>query len=181
MPLSLWGASFALACCVSAHSAPAPDFGPNVTIIEPSMSVEAINATLQALATRSTGFDEVRNAVYFMPGTYGNGAGADNPATATGFINSPVGFMETVQGLGASPEEVTINGNLRAGQATGFSLNTFWRSLANVRINPIETDEAAHTMRWNTSQASATCETRAAKDKPLPDRSPGNPRPSHLA
>jgi hypothetical protein len=150
---SLLSAFLALAGAAGAHSAPAPDFGPNVTIIDPSMSVDAINTTLQALATKSTGFDEVRNAVYFMPGAYGSGAGADNPATATGFINSPVGFMETVQGLGASPDDVTINGNLRAGQATGFSLNTFWRSLANVKINPIETDEAAHTMRWNTSQA----------------------------
>jgi hypothetical protein len=153
MPSSLLIGIIALALGMRAYSSSAPDFGPNVTIIDPSMSVEAINTTLQALATQSTGFDEVRNAVYFMPGTYGSGAGADNPATATGFINSPVGFMETVQGLGASPDEVTINGNLRAGQSTGFSLNTFWRSLANVRINPIETDEAAHTMRWNTSQA----------------------------
>ena len=95
----------------------------------------------------------MRNAVYFMPGTYGSVAGA-SPAAATGYINSPVGFMETVQGLGASPDDVTINGNLRAGQATGFSLGTFWRSLANVKINPIETDEPTpHTMRWNTSQA----------------------------
>jgi hypothetical protein len=151
---SLLTTSIALAFGASAHSAAAPDFGPNVTIIDPSMSVDAINSTLQALATKSTGFDEVRHAVYFMPGTYGSAAGADNPATATGYIDSPVGFMETVQGLGASPGDVTINGNLRAGQATGFSLNTFWRSLANIKINPIETDEATpHTMRWNTSQA----------------------------
>jgi len=152
-PSVLLIASVALACS-DAHSAPAPDFGPNVTIIDPSMQVDAINATMQALATKSTGFDEVRNAVYFMPGTYGSAAGADNPATATGYLNSPVGFMETVQGLGASPDDVVINGNLRAGQATGFSLGTFWRSLANVKINPIETDETTpHTMRWNTSQA----------------------------
>ena len=146
--------SIALAFMASAHSAPAPDFRPNVTIIDPAMSVDVINTTLRALATKSTGFDEVRHAVYFMPGTYGSAAGAQNPATATGYIDSPVGFMETVQGLGAAPGEVTINGNLRAGQATGFSLNTFWRSLANVKINPIETDEPTpHTMRWNTSQA----------------------------
>lgn len=152
-PSALLISFMALAGAASARGAPAPDFGPNVTIIDPSMSVDAINSTLQALATKSTGFDEVRNAVYFMPGAYGGTAGADNPATAVGYINSPVGFMETVQGLGASPDDVTINGNLRAGQATGFSLGTFWRSLANVRINPIETDETPHTIRWNTSQA----------------------------
>lgn len=147
-------ASLALAGGVNAHGRPMPDFGPNVTIFDPSMSVDEINATLQNLATRSTGFDEIRNAVYFMPGTYGSAAGQNTPATATGFIDSPVGFMETVQGLGASPDDVTINGNLRVGVSTGFALGTFWRSLANVRINPIEADETPHTLRWNTSQAS---------------------------
>jgi hypothetical protein len=153
MPPLLLIASFAIVCTASALGAPAPDFGSHVTIIDPSMSVDAINSTLRELATKSTGFDEVRNAVYFMPGAYGSAEGSDKPATATGFIDAPVGFMETVQGLGASPDDVTINGNLRAGQATGFSLGTFWRSLANLKINPIETDEAAHTLRWNTSQA----------------------------
>jgi hypothetical protein len=135
------------------HGSPMPDFGPNVTILDPSMSVEEINATLQALATKSTGFDEIRNAVYFMPGKYGSESGKNDPTTATGFIDSPVGFMETVQGLGSTPDAVTINGNLRVGAATGSELGTFWRSLANVKINPIEMDEPAHTMRWNTSQA----------------------------
>jgi hypothetical protein len=146
--------SVVLGGIVDAHGGPMPDFGPNVTIIDPSMSVEEINTTLQGLATQSTGFDEVRNAVYFMPGTYGSAAGEDTPATATGFIDAPVGFMETVQGLGASPDDVVINGNLRAGTATGVALGTFWRSLENVKINPIEADEAPHTLRWNTSQAS---------------------------
>ncbi len=141
------------AAAAQAHGAPVPDFGPNVTIIDPSMPVRKINATLQALATRSNGFDEVRNAVYFMPGTYGSAAGQDNPAAATGFIDAPVGFMETVQGLGAVPDDVTINGNLRVGAVGRVALDTFWRSLENVRINPIEADEKPHTLRWNTSQA----------------------------
>jgi hypothetical protein len=146
--------SIALVSMAHAHNTPMPDFGPNVTILDPSMPVEQINATLQGLASQSTGFDEVRNAVYFMPGKYGSAAGQDTPATATGFIDSPVGFMETVQGLGASPDDVTINGNLRVGKSPGSALGTFWRSLENLRINPIEADETAHTMRWNTSQAS---------------------------
>jgi hypothetical protein len=135
------------------HETQLPDFGPNVTIFNPSMSVADINATLQSLATRSTGFDTIRNAVFFMPGTYGSAAGRNDPTTASDFIDSPVGFMETVQGLGASPDDVTINGNLRVGASTGFALATFWRSLSNVKINPIQADEPAHTMRWNTSQA----------------------------
>jgi hypothetical protein len=132
-----------------------PDFGPNVTIFEPTMGVDAINTQLRALAARSDGFDDARSAVYFMPGTYGSDAGCFHPATATGHVDSPVGFMMTVQGLGASPEDVTLNGNLRVGSFQVESLATFWRSLANLKINPIQADVPAFTMRWNTSQASS--------------------------
>ena len=130
-----------------------PDFGPNVTIIDPSMSADQINTALQG-ASNETDFSLNRHAVLFKPGTYGSATGAADPSTATGMIDSPVGFYESVQGLGASPDDVTINGNLRVGTATGDALSTFWRSVENVKINPIETDETAHTMRWNTSQAS---------------------------
>ncbi|MBB3224906.1 adenylyl cyclase [Pseudoduganella umbonata] len=133
---------------------PPPDFGPNVTIFTPAMAVADINAKLQGVAAQSTGFDGKRHAIYFMPGTYGSAAGQSDPATATGHVDSPVGVNMTVQGLGAAPTDVTINGNLRAGVAGQPALSTFWRSLANMTINPIQADEPAHTMRWNTSQAS---------------------------
>lgn len=136
-------------------SANRPDFGPNVTIFEPSMGVDAINTKLRGLAAQSDGFDDKRSAVYFMPGTYGSDAGRFRPAAATGHVDSPVGFMMTVQGLGASPDAVTLNGNLRVGGVQADSLATFWRSLANLKINPIQADVPAFTMRWNTSQASS--------------------------
>ncbi|WP_052572532.1 hypothetical protein [Holophaga foetida] len=117
------------------------------------MSVTEINATLQDLAAQSTGFDEKRAAVLFMPGTYGDDSGQFFPAEATGQVDSPIGFMMTVQGLGASPDEVTINGNLRAGAQGQGALATFWRSLSNMKIVPIQTDEDILTMRWSTSQA----------------------------
>jgi hypothetical protein len=140
----------ALASGKSTH----PDFGPNVTIFDPSMPVAGINAKLQSLATASDGADLNRNAVFFMPGTYGSAAGANDPATATGYIDSSVGFMESVQGLGTSPGDVRINGNLRSGGPGQRALGYFWRSLTNMRINPIQADMPAHTMRWSTSQAS---------------------------
>ncbi len=111
------------------------------------MSVSQINTKLTAAAAASTGFDEKRTAVYFMPGTYGTAASGQS-------INSTVGFAMAVQGLGASPDDVTINGNLRVGAKGQNALATFWRSLANVKIHPIESDEDAGTMRWSTSQAS---------------------------
>jgi hypothetical protein len=131
-----------------------PDFGPNVVVMNPSMSVSDINAKLQALATSSTGFDENRTAVLFKPGTYGSASGQNDPKSATGQVDSSVGFMMTVQGLGASPDDVVINGNLRVGAAGQNALATFWRALSNLKIVPIEADESALTMRWNTSQAS---------------------------
>lgn len=131
-----------------------PDFGPNVVVVDSSMSVTDINTKLQALAKTSTGFDENRAAVLFKPGAYGNANGQSDPKSATGQVDSPVGFMMTVQGLGASPDDVVINGNLRAGAAGQNALGTFWRALSNLKIVPIEADEPALTMRWNTSQAS---------------------------
>lgn len=127
-----------------------PDFGNNVTIFDPSMPVDQINAKLRALEAKSDGFDTNRSAVFFMPGTYGSAAGKDDPATARNIIDSRVGFMETVNGLGASPDDVVINGNL----SVNGNLGTFWRGLSNMRINPIEPDESPHTLKWLTSQAS---------------------------
>lgn len=155
---SLLAAAALVAACGGDDGEPdtaLPDFGPNVLIVDPSMRVEDINTKLQALAARSDGFDGSRSAVYFMPGTYGSEAGRFDPATATGHIDSPVGFMMTVQGLGAAPGDVTINGNLRVGAFQVDALGTFWRSLANLTIVPIQADEPAFTLRWNTSQASS--------------------------
>ena len=100
------------------------------------MPVADINAKLQSLATASNGADLNRNAVFFMPGTYGSAAEPNDPATATGYIDSSVGFMESVQGLGTSPGDVRINGNLRSGGPGQRALGYFWRSLTNMQDQP---------------------------------------------
>ncbi|MDN8037064.1 hypothetical protein [Burkholderia vietnamiensis] len=126
------GGLLAVAGCGSGHvddtANTSPDFGPNVVIVDSSMSVVDINTKLQALANSSTGFDENRAAVLFKPGTYGSASGQSDPKGATGQVDSPVGFMMTVQGLGASPDDVVINGNLRAGAAGQNALGTFLAS-----------------------------------------------------
>ncbi|MBN1571285.1 MAG: adenylyl cyclase [Acidobacteria bacterium] len=130
----------------------APDFGPNVIILTPSISTDEINGILKKAAAKSTGFDENRTAIYFMPGRYGAAAtGADDPKTAKDYVSSTVGFMETISGLGESPDEVDVTGNL----SVWGGLGTFWRAIANMKITPIQADETPHTMRWNTSQASS--------------------------
>jgi hypothetical protein len=148
----------------------APDFGPNVKIFGPDTNVEKINAYLRSIsATPEMSSD--RHAVFFLPGTYGSAVGEDDPATATGIVNSEVGYYTSIQGLGRAPGDVVINGALHVEPQPdprfgASSLRNFWRSLGNLSINPIQRPvgadassprpegiEEPHTMRWAVSQA----------------------------
>jgi hypothetical protein len=149
-----------------------PDFGPNVRIFGPGTPVSEINAYLQRISTGSE-FTDARQAVYFKPGVYGSAAGQRSPSTATGIVNAEVGYYTSVAGLGNAPTDVTINGALHSEprpNADGPSdgLTNFYRSLANLSVNPIQRPVGpdaqrvrpegvapAHTMRWATSQASS--------------------------
>lgn len=124
-----------------------PNFGPNVTIIDPSMTTAQINA---AIAPKT---GNPRHHVLFKPGTYGSAAGANDPATATGIIDAPLNVNMYMSGLGASPTDVRINGSLRV-PVSGGALGTFYRSLSNLSINPIQAGQPAHKMTWVTSQTS---------------------------
>ncbi|GAB3396014.1 RICIN domain-containing protein [Humibacter soli] len=163
----------------ASYTAPtAPDFGPNVVIVDPGMTTAQINAKLAAVSNEDE-FSSNRHQVYFLPGTYGCGTNTTNsgPNAATDIVNANVGFYESVAGLGASPTDVTINGALHvdAVQSSATepwnspspgSLDNFWRSLSNVKINPIQEpvgEDASrqfpegiadpNTMRWSVSQA----------------------------
>lgn len=151
-------------------------FGPNVTVFDGSWTTDDINSTLQA-ASHETEFSQARHQFFFAPGTYGSPDGADDPLTATDVVNSELGYYQVVSGLGASPEDVTLNGSIHVEpvrtcepnpwdcQAPG-SLTRFWRSLSNMTINPIQQpvgEDAerpfpsgvteAHQMRYAVSQA----------------------------
>jgi hypothetical protein len=152
-----------------------PDFGPNVTVFDPSMSTADINAAFAAAGSASQ-FSTSRHAFLFKPGTYGSAAGQDNPATATDVVNGDIGYYTSVAGLSEAPTGVTINGAIHSeGQQTkptdpwddgDEALNNFWRSLSNLTVNPIQqptaTDAARafpegvadpHVLRWAVSQA----------------------------
>ncbi|WP_100364015.1 adenylyl cyclase [Diaminobutyricimonas aerilata] len=153
-----------------------PDLGPNVIVFDPSMPVEEINSTLAGISGEAE-FSQNRHAVFFKPGTYGDASGEDDPATATGIVNAELGYYTAISGLGASPEDVRINGALhvepvRACEANPWdcpqpgSLTRFWRSLSNMTINPIQRPVGVdadrpfpsgitdpHTMRYAVSQA----------------------------
>ena len=104
-----------LAAATPAVAADEPDFGPNVTIFDESWSADEISAALMAASTESE-FSLNRHQFFFKPGTYGSGSRTANPATATDIVNWPnSATTSAVAGLGASPEDVRINGALHVG------------------------------------------------------------------
>lgn len=116
----------------------APDFGPNVLIFHPSMSADAMQKQIDAIyaTQKQNEFGPERNAVFFFPGSYK--------------LDVPIGFYTQVLGLGASPDDVQITGNVHvdASAAHNNATTTFWRSAENFSVTP-----TGGTMQWAVSQA----------------------------
>ncbi len=121
------------------------DFGPNVTIFDPSMPTSEIQAKFDEIweLQRDAEMGSGRYSLLFLPGTYGS---AEEP------LVGKVGYYTEVAGLGASPGDVQINGkidvynrcfdapdrpnyDLSNPDVQCFALNNFWRSLSNLTIN----------------------------------------------
>lgn len=114
-----------------------PEFGPNVMVFSPSMTTEAIQAQIDKVYTvqQRNEFGPERNALLFLPGDYK--------------VNVPIGFYTEVIGLGASPDDVRITGDVRAEPVRGNNATvTFWRTAEGFSVTP-----AGGTMRWAVSQA----------------------------
>ena len=131
---------------------PAPDFGPNVKIFDPGMSTSEIQSTVDAISTAqvSNEFGTQRYALLFMPGTYGS---------ATAPLNFQVGYYTEVAGLGASPNDVTVNGTIDSynqcfGPGNCTALVNFWRSVSNLTIDVAGKGGCQFGEFWATSQAS---------------------------
>lgn len=134
-----------LSAGVAACAQTAPNFGPNVVILDPSMPAATVQSTLTALSAEDQ-FSANRHAVFFKPGTY--------------IVQAPVGYYESLYGLGATPGAVTINGFLTPNFGSTFPganiTDTFWRSLENMTINPAQDtaqNAAPNTLQWGVSQA----------------------------
>ena len=147
------GASAARPTVPAAQQAPGqPDLGPNVYVFDPSMPVSQIQSTVDAIATLqlSNQFGEQRYALLFKPGTYGT---SEDP------LNFQVGYYTDVAGLGATPNDVVINGSIDVynqcdSGGTCIALNNFWRSLSNLTINVTTPDAGCKTGEfWAVSQA----------------------------
>jgi hypothetical protein len=147
-------ATISVAAPVSVGAAPtAPDFGPNVKVLDPSMSTSEIQAVVDGIASEqiSSQFGTGRYAVLFKPGTYGSAAGP---------LNFQVGYYTEVAGLGTSPSDVTINGTIDVynqcfGPGDCTALQNFWRSASNLTINVAGKSGCQSGEFWATSQATS--------------------------
>ncbi|GAA0937302.1 MULTISPECIES: coagulation factor 5/8 type domain-containing protein [Streptomyces violaceusniger group] len=135
----LAGAVAAALTVPAAHGADAePDLGPHVQIFDPSMSAQEIQGKLDSVfgEQEKNQFGQARHALLFKPGSYD--------------VKANVGFYTQVAGLGLSPDDTTINGQVHA-EADWFDGNAtqnFWRDAENLAVNP---DGGAD--RWAVSQA----------------------------
>ncbi|MGD3108752.1 coagulation factor 5/8 type domain-containing protein [Streptomyces sp. YGL11-2] len=113
------------------------DLGPNVLVFDPS--TPGIQAQLDQVFRQqeSAQFGTGRYALLFKPGTYSG-------------LNAQLGFYTSIAGLGLSPDDTTINGDVTvdAGWFNGNATQNFWRSAENLALNP-----ANGTNRWAVAQA----------------------------
>ena len=135
----------AAAVCANGLAQTTPNFGPNVTIITPSMTPSAINSTLNSLNGEAQ-FSSNRHAVLFMPGSYGSSGNT---------VSAQVGFYESIAGLGETPGQVTITGGLAADQLIdGNMTQNFWRSQENLTEVPVG-GLSNGTLDWGVSQGAS--------------------------
>jgi hypothetical protein len=116
-----------------------PDFGPNVAIFDPSMSTATIQAQINNVynSQRTNHFGPQRNALIFKPGIY-NG------------LDIPVGFYTQILGVGDSPDDVGVTGNLHSDAflSGDNATQNFWRGAEGFAITP-----SSGVMQWAVSQA----------------------------
>ncbi|MFI8297690.1 coagulation factor 5/8 type domain-containing protein [Streptomyces nigra] len=113
------------------------DLGPNVLVFDPS--TPGIQARLDEVFRQqeSAQFGTGRYALLFKPGTYSG-------------LNAQLGFYTSIAGLGLSPDDTTINGDVTvdAGWFNGNATQNFWRSAENLALVPVN-----GTNRWAVAQA----------------------------
>ena len=115
-----------------------PNFGPNVLVFDPGMQQAAMQVQIDKIyaVEQHSEFGPARYAVLFLPGEY--------------HLDVPVGFYTQVLGLGATPNDVHITGNVRsdASARNNNATTTFWRAAEGFSVTP-----AGGTMQWAVSQA----------------------------
>jgi len=115
-----------------------PDFGSNVFVFDSHMPMEFIQNKVDEVFKQQeySQFGPNRYAFLFQPGAYN--------------LDVNVGFYTEALGLGLSPDDVSITGQVHseADWMKGNATCTFWRSVAGISVIP-----KGGTNRWATSQA----------------------------
>ncbi len=121
---------------------PAPDFGANVLIFDPSMSMSTIQSKLTSVYSQQDAaqFGTGRYAYFFKPGQYS--------------LDVKIGFYTEALGLGQSPDDVVITGAVRSKADWLGSQNAtcnFWRGAENLAVVPTSSIDSG-TDVWAVSQ-----------------------------
>ncbi|MDB6017145.1 MAG: hypothetical protein JWR19_1634 [Pedosphaera sp.] len=118
-----------------------PNFGPNVLIFDPTMT--NIQSQIDSVYTvqKYNQFGTQRTAMMFKPGQYTN-------------LDIPLGYYTQVIGLGQSPDDVAITGEL---YSDGVLVNenatvNFWRSAENLGVTPTN---SGNYVIWAVSQGTS--------------------------
>ena len=101
----------------------APNFGSNVIIFDPTMSMSTIQGKLDA-GKGAGEFGSKRTAFFFKPGSY--------------TVNISLDYYIQAYGLGMSPEDVKITGAVQ--DRTGQNTVSFWRGAEGFSCTPSGTD-----------------------------------------
>jgi len=131
-------------------SSSGPNFGANVLIFDPTMSMTTIQSQLSAVFSQQQNnqFGVSRYAYFFKPGQYTN-------------LDVNLGYYTQVIGLGQMPDDVVITGNVHSVGVlpNDNATTTFWRSCENLAVIPTDTAtsplEANNTMTWAVSQGTS--------------------------
>ena len=131
-----------------------PDFGPAVTVLDPAAPRAEAQARIDAIfaSQERAHFTDRRFAMLLKPGRHQ--------------LDLPVGFFTQVAGLGASPEDVVVDGHVHveADWNGGIALVNFWRGVENLWVRPPDGQD-----RWAVSQAAPYRRMRLSGDLALDD------------
>ncbi|MGC2330696.1 MAG: coagulation factor 5/8 type domain-containing protein [Candidatus Acidiferrales bacterium] len=149
----------AVSSAKSTNRGKAPDFGPNVIILDPTMPQAEIQSRIDAIAQEQklAQFGQGRYAIFLKPGTY--------------TLDAKIAFYTQLAGLGLSPDDVTIHGHVQSLAMAGpwSVLVSFWRSAENMCVIP--PDGADH---WAVSQAAPYRRMHVRGNLFLHDNGPGS-------
>ncbi len=137
-----------------------PNFGPNVLIFDPTMTNIQSQITAIYAEQKYNQFGPQRTAMMFKPGVYPD-------------LDLPLGYYTQVIGLGQSPDDTTITGDL---YSDGVLVNenatvNFWRSAENLAVVPTN---SGNYVIWAVSQGTSFRRMHVLGEVDLANHTDGN-------